>query len=42
MGAKLSTHQLTLSLTNFTGHAIDAVSVPLFLKSSALRLRPTA
>lgn len=29
MGAKLSTHQLTLSLTNFTGHAVDAVSVPL-------------
>ena len=29
MGAKLSTHQLTLSLTNLTGHAIDAVSVPL-------------
>ena len=29
MGVKLSTHQVTLSLTNFTGQAIDAVSLPL-------------
>ncbi len=29
LGVKLSTHQLTLSLTNFNGHAIDALSLPL-------------
>ncbi len=29
MGIKLSTHQMTLSLTNLTGHLIDAVSLPL-------------
>lgn len=32
MGVKLSTHQVTLSLTNLTGHAIDAVSLPLLPK----------
>lgn len=29
MGVKLSTHQATLSLTNLTGHAIDALSLPI-------------
>ena len=29
MGVKLSTHRVTLSLTDFTGQAIDALSLPL-------------
>jgi len=32
MGVKLSTHQVTLSLTDLTGNAIDAVSLPLLPK----------
>ena len=42
LGVKLSTHQLTLSLTDFNGHAIDAVSLPLLPEQFGIRPRPTA